>query len=439
MPWTARMFFGLTSLFFAATFAAADDWPQWRGPARDGVWRESGLIDRFPAEQIEIRWRQPIGAGYCGPTVADGRVYVMDRLVEPQQLERIHCFDAELGTPLWTHPYECAYEGVGYDAGPRASVTIDDNRAYALGSMGHLHCLDAGTGLVLWKKDLNQEYGITADGRMPIWGIAASPLIYDDLVIVIIGAEDNACVVAFDKKYGDEEWRQLRDRGQYSSPILIRQAGQDVLVCWTGDSVAGLDPGSGEVYWRYPFAPRNMPIGVATPIVDGDRLFVTSFYDGSLMLRLRSDRPDVDLLWHRNGRTEQETDALQSIISTPFFQGDYIYGVDSYGELRCLEADDGDRVWEDRTATPRNRWSTIHFIQHQDHTWMFNESGELIIARLSPNGFEELSRAKLIDPTREQLRQRRRAGVCWSHPAFADQHVYARNDKEIVCASLAAD
>ena len=98
--------------------ACGDDWPQWRGTGRDGVWRESGIVDRFPSNEIEIRWRQPVGPGYCGPTVADGRVYVMDRLVQPKQIERVHCFDAKNGTELWSHPYDCQYEGVGYDAGP---------------------------------------------------------------------------------------------------------------------------------------------------------------------------------------------------------------------------------------------------------------------------------------------------------------------------------
>ena len=429
----------LICLFWTLLFApaAADDWPQWRGSERDGIWRETGIVDRFAGPEIETRWRQPIGAGYCGPTVADGRVYVMDRHQEPEQIERVLCFDAKSGASLWSHPYACKYVGIGYQAGPRASVTVEDGRAFALGAMGHFHCLDAGSGLSLWKKDLNEEYGISADDRMPIWGIAAAPLVYDDLVIVHIGGKENASIVAFDKEYGDEKWRQLRDRAQYSAPIIIQQAGRDVLVCWTADSIAGLDPTTGDVYWRFPFAPRNMPIGIATPIVSGDRLFVTSFYDGALMLRLASDRPDVELLWRRNGRSEQETEALQSIISTPFFQGDYLYGVDSYGELRCLQASDGERVWEDLTATPKGRWSTIHFVQHEERVWMFNERGELIIARLSPGGFQELSRAKLIDPTLDQLAQRN--GVCWSHPAYADRHIFARNDKELVCADLAAD
>lgn len=429
MPLAPRLATLLLAVAFA-TISRADDWPQWRGPHRDGVWDEQPVVDRFDSPDLETLWRQPIGSGYCGPTVADGRVYVMDRQLKPQPAERVLCFDSRLGAPLWTFAYPCVYRGVGYTAGPRASVTIDDDRAYALGTMGHLHCLDAGAGAVLWKRDLGQQYKI----RVPGWGIAAAPLIFEDLVIVQIGGANGACVVALDKRDGDEQWRALRDRASYSAPIITQQAGQPVLVCWTGDSVAGLDPGTGQVHWRYPFPPKRMVIGIVTPVVDRDRLFVSSFYDGSLMLRLRQDRLAVERIWQRRGRNERNTDALHSIISTPLIDGDYLYGVDSYGQLRCLDAATGDRVWEDQTATPRARWSTIHMVRNHGRIWMLNERGDLIISRLSPDGFHEISRTHLLDPTTEQLPQR--GGVCWSHPAYADRHVFARNDRQLVCASL---
>jgi len=415
-----------------ADTAFADDWPGWRGPQRDGVWREKGIVDRLPEGRLPLRWRAPIGSGYSGPTVADGRVYVTDRLTEPKQVERVHCFAWENGEKLWTHEYDCPYVNVSYKAGPRAAVGIDGGRAYSLGTMGHLLCFDAATGEVLWQRDLNDQYKI----RMPIWGIAASPLIEGELLIVQIGGSDGACIVAFDKVTGEERWTALDDRASYAAPIVIEQAGKRVLVCWTGDNVAGLNPQTGEVYWRHPFEPTRMVIGIATPVVGDQRLFVSSFYDGSLMLRLKKDELGVEKIWRRLGPDEKQTDSLHSIISTPLLLGEYVYGVDSYGELRCLEAETGDRVWEDLSAVPKARWATIHMVRHGERVWMFNERGELIIARLSPEGFKELSRAKLIDPTEAQLR--RRDGVCWAHPAFADRHVFARNDKELVCASLTA-
>ena len=193
------------------------------GRMRDGVWHETGIVEKFADKQLKLDWRAPIGAGYSGPTIADGRVFITDRIVEPTQVERVHCFDSKTGHELWTHKYDCRYSGVGYDAGPRAAVTIDTGRAYALGAMGNLHCLDAATGRVLWKKDLLKQYQI----QMPIWGIAAAPLVDGPLLIVQIGGE-KACVVAFDKTTGDERWKSLDDRASYSAPIIIEQAGRRV-------------------------------------------------------------------------------------------------------------------------------------------------------------------------------------------------------------------
>lgn len=409
----------------------ADDWPQWRGPNRDGVWRETGLVEKFAAPELKVTWRKPIGSGYSGPTVADGRVFVTDRLVEPTQVERVHAFDEKTGESLWTYSYPCEYVNVGYTAGPRASVTIDEGRAFALGTMGHLNAFDAASGKLLWSKDLNTEYKI----RMPIWGISASPLVDGKLVIVQIGGEQ-ACLVAFDKATGEERWRALDDNASYSAPIIIQQAGKPVMVCWTGDSIVGMNAQTGDVYWRHPFKPAKMVINIATPVLESGRLFFTSFYDGSVMLEVDDKQLGVRELWSRQGRDEQHTDSLHSIISTPYLKGDYIYGVDSYGEFRCLDAKTGERVWESLKPTPKSRWSTIHMVENDGRMWMFNERGELIIATLSPTGYEEISRAKLIAPTRVQLGQR--GGVCWSHPAYADKHVFARNDEEIVSASLAA-
>ncbi len=409
-----------------------DDWPQWRGPTRDGVWRETGLVEKFSADRLPIRWRVGIGSGYSGPTVADGRVYVTDRVDDPNPTERVHCFDWRTGRTLWDFSYDCGYKGVGYSAGPRACVSIDEGRAYALGTMGQVHCFDAVTGKVLWKKLPGVDYKI----RVPMWGLAAAPLVEGDLVILQIGAE-GACLVALDKKTGDERWRALPDRASYAAPIVITQAGRRVLVCRTGDNVVGLNPSSGEIYWKFPDPPSRMVIYVPTPVVSADRLFLTSFYDGSQMLKLGQDQPHVEKLWKRQGASEQQTDALHCMISTPYFEGDYVYGVDSYGQLRCLDARDGSRIWEDLTAVPKARWANIHIVRNGGRIWMFNERGELIIGTLSPQGFHEISRAKLIEPTTEQLGQR--GGVCWAHPAYAYKHVFARNDRELVCASLAAD
>jgi outer membrane protein assembly factor BamB len=420
----------VVGVWAGACFAA--DWPQWRGANRDGVWTETGLVERFAAAQLPVQWRVAVGSGYCGPTVADGRVFVMDRVVKPARQERVQCFDAETGNPLWSYAYDCVYERVQYEAGPRASITISDGRAYSLGTMGHLHCFDVKSGKVLWSHDCRKEYA----ARVPIWGIAGAPLVEGDLLIVPVGGKDNACLMAFDRVTGQEKWRALKDGVSYSAPIVIDQAGKRVLVCITDERIAGLDPQTGQLHWEHAFVPKEMEITIATPVFDGKHLVVTSFYDGMVVLNVNPDKLAVELLWQRRGTSEQKTDALHCCISTPMVLGEHIYGVDSYGELRCLALKTGDRIWEDLRATPKARWSNIHMVRNADKVWMFNERGELIITRLAPDGFHEISRAKLLDPTEEQLGQR--GGVCWSHPAFANKRIYARNDTELVCADLAA-
>jgi outer membrane protein assembly factor BamB len=409
----------------------AEDWPQWRGQNRDGVIHESGLLETLPPGTLPRKWTVKIGSGYSGPTVAAGRVYVTDRgpADSEREIERVLCFQAENGELIWEHAYEASYT-IGYPAGPRAAVTVHDGKAIAVGAMGHMKCFDAATGQVLWERDLAEEYSV----RMPIWGIAAAPLVHEELVIQVVAGAANACVVAFELSTGKERWRALDERASYSAPVLIRQADQDVLVCWTGDGLSGLAPKTGAVFWSIPMPPRNMPIGVATPAIQDDLIFVSSFYDGSMLVRFDPQTPTAEKLWHRAGIDEQNTDALHCMISSPMIKGEYIYGVDSHGELRCLDLKTGDRVWQSAAAVRRARWATIHTMRNGDREIMMNDQGELIFAMLTPAGYQEQSRTKLITPTRMQLNKR--GGVAWSHPAIANGHIFARSDEELICASL---
>lgn len=411
----------------ASSLVIAQDWPDWRGAKRDAVWNESGILNEFESDTIPIKWSVTIGPGYSGPTVANGKVYVSDRIEKPVQQERVLCFDEKNGAKLWEFEYDCEYFGVGYPAGPRASVVIRDGKAYSLGTMGHLFCFDADSGEVVWKKDLNTAYEIV----MPIWGIAATPLLVDDKIIVHVSGSNNACIVAFNKNTGKEIWRNLVDRAGYSAPLLIEKNGKQVVVNWTEHSLSGLNPENGEVYWRFPWK-TGSGMSIATPVLANDHIFVSAFYSGSMLVKLGDDYTSAEKVWQRSGESERKTDALHCVMNTPVILGKYIYGVDSYGELRCLDFFTGDRIWEDQTAVKRNRWANIHFIQHNDKIWMFNEQGELLITELSPEGFTEISRAKLIEPTKKQLAR----GVTWTHPAFANKHVFIRNDNKLICADL---
>jgi outer membrane protein assembly factor BamB len=403
------------------------EWPDWRGHNRDAVWNEPDVLEKFPSESLLPVWSVKIGPGYSGPSVSNGKVYITDRLEEPSQTEGILCFDELTGKKLWEVRYDCEYIGIGYQAGPRTSVVISDGLTYSLGSMGHLYCLDANTGAEIWKKDMNSEYEI----RMPIWGIAATPLIFEDLIILQISGSNNACVVALNKNTGKEIWRNLEDMAAYSAPYLIEKAGSKVVVVWTEDNLAGLNPNTGEVFWKFPWK-LSMGMGIATPVLYNDHIFVSSFYNGSMLIKLGTDYTTAEPVWKREGESERKTDALHCVMNTPVIIDNYIYGVDSYGELRCLELLTGNRVWENLTAVKKDRWANIHFTQNGKRTLMFNEHGELIISELSPQGYTEISRAKIIEPTKLQLPR----GVTWSHPAFANKHVFVRNDNELKSINL---
>jgi hypothetical protein len=178
-----------------------------------------------------------------------------------------------------------------------------------------------------------------------------------------------------------------------------------------------------------------MGMGIATPVLYKEYLFVSSFYSGSLLVKLSQETTTAKKVWLRTGESEMKTDALHCVINTPLIKDGFIYGIDSYGEMRCLTLETGDRLWEDISAVKKDRWANIHFVQHEKETWMFNEQGELLITELSPKGLTIISRASLIEPTTGQL-NRNGKGVAWSHPAFANRCVYARNDKELICAYL---
>lgn len=427
VAWKLLMVIAAAGLSFSAF---SQDWPDWRGAGRNGTWTATGIVKSFSAGTIPPRWKIPVGSGYSGPTVAAGKVYLTDRSVKPEETERVVCVDAATGKMIWTYSYPCPYENMSYPAGPRASVVINSGKAYSLGTMGHLFCFDAVTGNVLWKHDLNSEYQV----KMPTWGIAATPLVHGNSIIMQIGGSRGASILALDKNTGKELWRSQDDEISYSAPVIIKQAGKNVVVVWTAENLNGLDPETGKVYWKIPFK-VGMGMAIATPVLYNEYLFVSSFYRGSMLVRLGQNSTTAEKVWMRAGENERKTDALHCVINTPLIRDGYIYGVDSYGELRCLDLLTGDRVWEDLTAVRKDRWANIHFICHDRQVWMFNEHGELLITELSPKGLKIISRAKLIDPTPDQL-NRKGGGVAWSHPAFAGPFVYARNDRELVCAYL---
>ena len=436
-------------MLLAAASLTADDWSQFRGPDRLGVWHETDIIERFPAEGLIVQWRTPIRSGYGGPVVARGRVFVTDYSLTQglNGIERVVALDEVTGDILWTRSWEVDYRGVSNGIGPAASPTVDGDRVYIQGASGMLVCLDVETGVVVWQKHHVVDHGATRERWPWFYGFVSSPLIDGPRVIAIVGGRPNAMVIAFDKQTGEEVWRASAGTETADSdlgpgtgyPIIITAGGARQLIVWHSEAVVSLDPATGDTYWEEPFA-AYAGITSAGPVHNGSHLFVSTFYSGPLMLELDDKTPDARILWKGTSESEIQTDGLHSLLAPPLIQGGYIYGVCSYGQFRCLNATTGERVWETQEVmSERARLASAFIVRNGDRVFINNDRGELIMARLSPEGYEELGRTKLIEPTTPAYNRRELRKTHLVHPAYANRRIYTRNDEEIICLSLAAE
>ncbi len=444
----------LTALLVMTFFstARADDWPQWLGPRRDSIWREPGLATAIPAAGLPVKWRVPVAGGYSGPAVADGRVYVMDYVAREGELvngpndrtlragtERLLCLDAATGRLLWKHEYDCPYS-ISYASGPRCTPTVADGRVYALGAEGNLACLDAATGRLLWSKDFKTDYAAPT----PIWGFCGHPLVEGDLLVCLVGGPGSVAV-AFDRVTGAERWKALTaSESGYCPPTMIESAGARQLVIWDADNLNALDPATGRVLWSQPLKPMYGMSIMAPQVADtprGQVLFASGIGRVAALYALAADAPAARLLWRGEPKS-----AVFCANATPFIAGDTLYGCDcDTGMLTAVALDDGRRLWETLEPTTggerRSKHGTAFLVRQAEgvagdpagttRTWIFSETGDLILARLSPEKYEELGRTRLLDPTNECFGRE----VVWSHPAFANGCILVRNDREVVCVS----
>ena len=444
----------LTALLVMTFFstARADDWPQWLGPRRDSIWREPGLATAIPAAGLPVKWRVPVAGGYSGPAVADGRVYVMDYVAREGELvngpndrtlragtERLLCLDAATGRLLWKHEYDCPYS-ISYASGPRCTPTVADGRVYALGAEGNLACLDAATGRLLWSKDFKTLYAAPT----PIWGFCGHPLVEGDLLVCLVGGPGSVAV-AFDRVTGAERWKALTaSESGYCPPTMIESAGVRQLVIWDADNLNALDPATGRVLWSQPLKPMYGMSIMAPQVADtprGQVLFASGIGRVAALYALAADAPAARLLWRGEPKS-----AVFCANATPFIAGDTLYGCDcDTGMLTAVALDDGRRLWETLEPTTggerRSKHGTAFLVRQAEgvagdptgttRTWIFSETGDLILARLSPEKYEELGRTRLLDPTNECFGRE----VVWSHPAFANGCILVRNDREVVCVS----
>src|SRR6478736_9000751 len=266
-----------------------------------------------------------------------------------------------------------------------------------------------------------------------MWGWAGHPILDESGKLICIAGGEGTTVVAYDKDTGKEAWRALTAKEPgYSSPMIITSGGKRQVIIWHPESINSLDPETGKVNWTVPFTCK-MGMSIATPRQMNDLLLVTSFYSGADMLRLAGAGANAKEVWRTQKASEKDTTHLNAVLCTPFLEDGYIYGVCSYGQLRCLKANTGERIWETFQATTSGepvRWANAFLVKNGKRFLIFNEKGDLISARLSPEGYEEISRAHLLAPANKDPGR----PVVWSHPAFANRCVYARNDNEIVCA-----
>jgi outer membrane protein assembly factor BamB len=404
--------------------ARAEDWPQWRGPNRDGVWSETGILETFPPDGLKIEWRVPVGIGFSSPVVAGGRVYVTDsELAKPKARERVLAFDAVTGKQLWSYAYDVDYPEAAFDEkyprGPISTPIVADGRIYTWGPAGILFCLDALKGEVVWQKDIQKEYPNS------YLDTAGSPLIEGNFLIVPVGAKPDACVIAFDKNTGQEIWKALDEEASASSPIVVSSGGKRQLIIWTPQAVTALDPATGTTYWRERLS-TTQDATVSTPVYHDGHLLI-----GGLMLKLDPDKPAATVIWPKSRATARR---VLSDTSTALFRDGYIYSARSAGEFVCLEASTGNQLWETDKVTDSKSGASIHLTANGDSALLYNDRGDLIRARLTPQGYQEISRARVLEPPATWNRK-----CAWAVPAFANRHIYARTSKELVCASLAAE
>ncbi|MEM9237059.1 MAG: PQQ-binding-like beta-propeller repeat protein [Verrucomicrobiota bacterium] len=422
----------------------AADWPQWLGPDRDGTWDEQGVAAAFPEDGPKVAWRVPVGLGYSGPSVANGKVYLMDfRLADGKVIndpgkavllkgsERVRCFDAKTGDQLWMHEDKRLYE-LSYPAGPRSTVTVSGGKAYALGAMGQLLCLNAESGDLIWEKDLVKLY----KPKFPIWGYSAHPLVHDGMVVTMAGGEGSS-VVAVDAATGEEKWKALSsEEPGYCPPTVIEYAGVEQMIVFTPLEVAALKPASGEVLWTQPLKP-NYNMSIAAPQFWDGKLYASGIGRIGALYELSKDKPGAKRLWKGKPKT-----GLYSSNATPVIVDGTMYGADiDTSKLTAVDLKDGKRLWTTTEpvtgeAGSRVRHGTV-FVTHHEPSgrfYLFNEQGELIIAKMTPEGYEELSKAKVLETTNEAFGRE----VVWTAPAFAMKSAFVRNDKELVRVDLAA-
>ena len=399
----------VATLFFARgftgdTLAEEADWPQWRGPNRDGISNETGLLKSWPAEGPKALWRVPIGEGYAGISISEGHLYTMGAEGDD---EFVVCLNAETGKEIWRVRVGDKFtEGQG--DGPRSTPTVDGNVVFALSARGNLYALDSKNGGQLWERDFIKEFG----SDVPSWGFATSPLVEGDLLLVEVGGEAGKSIVAFEKKSGRTVWNSHTDKSAYSSPIPITFRGRRQIIFLTSETLLSLSPMDGGIYWKYPWLTHD-GINVATPIfIEPDQIFISASYDkGAVLLRMKADGDGfaVEEIW--------KSKVMKNHFNSSVLLGDYLYGFDN-AILTCILAETGEEQWRQRGFKKGS------LILADGHLIILGEDGKLALVEVSPEEYLEIASFQLFE------------AKCWTVPTLAGGSLYVRNQKEMVCLAL---
>jgi outer membrane protein assembly factor BamB len=391
---------------------AADDWPQFLGPERTGIARERGLLDAWPASGPKEVWRVPGGVGMSGLAISSGRLVT---LVQKDGQQWLISLDAKTGKGQWETPLAPEYKNQQGN-GPRATPTITGDTVVALTGDGTLASVGLSVGKIAWSRNVVSEL----KGKVADYGMASSPLVVGDLIVVTVGAPQ-ACVAAYRLKSGELVWKAGDDPTGYSSPVLLEVGGRRQLVVFTGGSALGLVPDSGAVLWRYPYE-TDYDCNIATPLaVDGDVFISSGENHGSVLLKLKPDgeKFTADELWKSQGPQS----VLRCEWQTPLLLNGKLYGLDNIGSagpvthLTCIEAATGKRLWQ------QPRFGKSNAVAADGKLFFSTMTGELIVVRTSPTAYEEIGRKQVIGPTRQT-------------PSLSNGLLYLRDDMEILCLDV---
>lgn len=392
--------------------ARAADWPQHLGPHRNGLSAETGLIDEWPQNGPQEVFRVPGGVGMSGLAISGGTLVT---LVQKSGKQFVLALDAKTGALKWETPVAPAYTNT-MGNGPRATPTVAGDQIFAFTGEGILVALEFKTGKLLWSQNVVKQLG----GKEADYGMACSPIVVEDIVIVTAGAP-NSTVAAFDTKTGETAWTVGNDPAGYSSPALLEIAGRKQLVTYTGSSVLGIAPDTGSLLWRYPYK-TDYDCNIATPLAVGGNVFISSGENhGCALLSLKpnGDKFDVTETWVSQGSKS----VLRNEWQTSMLLDGYLYGFDNGGSagpithLTCIEAATGDRQWQ------QIRFGKGNGIAADGKLLISTMKGEFVLVRANPKEFEEIGRATVIGETRQA-------------PALADGLLYLRDNDEILCLDI---